>query len=60
MPEDLQTTEELAREIVPWGESWLDQPNLNLDLRKPRDLIGTPEEVDVRNLLLAVKYGVFG
>jgi hypothetical protein len=60
MEEDRLTTEELAREIVPEGELWLDQPNLNLGLRTPRELIGTSEEIEIRNMLLAAKYGVYG
>lgn len=60
MEEDRMTTEELARDIAPQGEVWLDQPNLNIGLRTPRELIGTPDEIHVRNMLLAAKYGVFG
>jgi hypothetical protein len=60
MEEDRMTTEELAREIVPQGEVWLDQPNLNIGLRTPRELIGTPDEIHVRHMLIAAKYGIFG
>jgi hypothetical protein len=60
MEEDRMTTEELARDVVPQGDAWLDQPNLNIGLRTPRELIGTPDEVHVRNMLLAAKYGQFG
>jgi hypothetical protein len=60
MEEDRLTTEELARDIAPQGEVWLDQPNLNIGLRTPRELIGTPDEIHVRNMLLAAKYGQFG
>jgi hypothetical protein len=60
MEEDKMSTEELARDIAPQGEVWLDEPNLNIGLRKPRELIGTSEEIHVRNMLLAAKYGIFG
>lgn len=59
-PEDAMSTELLAREIVPDGDLWLDLPNMNLRGLTPRQMIGTVEEHFVRELLLAIKYGVFG
>lgn len=59
-PEDAMSTEELAREIVPDGGLWLDLPNMNLRSLTPRQMIGTEDEHFVRELLLGIKYGVFG
>lgn len=38
--------------------TWLDQPNGQLGGIRPRDLIGTPQEKHLRNLLRAIKHGM--
>jgi hypothetical protein len=38
---------------------WLDAPNVNLGGYTPRSLIGTDREVHLRELLRAIKYGLF-
>ena len=40
-------------------EAWLNTPLIELAGRKPIDLIGTPEEQLVRNMIGAIKYGQF-
>ena len=40
-------------------EAWLNTPLIELGGRKPIDLIGTPEEQLVRNMIGAIKYGQF-
>jgi hypothetical protein len=43
-----------------WGDSadaWLDTPNVHFGGRRPRDLVGTDDEVFLRELLRAVRYG---
>ena len=40
-------------------EAWLNTPLIQLRGQKPIDLIGTPEEVLVRNMLLAIKHGQY-
>jgi uncharacterized protein (DUF2384 family) len=40
-------------------EAWLNTPLIQLRGRKPIDLIGTPEEELVRNMIAAIKYGQF-
>lgn len=37
---------------------WLDMPNAQLGGLKPKDLIGTPREQLLRDLLRAIKYGM--
>jgi hypothetical protein len=59
LPEDGMTTEELAYDIAPDPENWLKEPNSNLGWQAPRDLIGTPLEKVVRDMLLAAKYGIY-
>ena len=46
-------------EILAEPERWLDTPNERLGGEKPRDLIGTDREQHLRDLLRAVKYGLF-
>ena len=39
-------------------EPWLDIPHERLMGRKPRELIGTDQEIHLRNLLRRIKYGI--
>jgi len=48
---------EEAKTLLPNGTAWLDTQNFFFSGRKPVDLIGTPEEFRVRDLLQAVKHG---
>ncbi|HZW33241.1 MAG TPA: antitoxin Xre/MbcA/ParS toxin-binding domain-containing protein [Isosphaeraceae bacterium] len=53
---DLRT---LILNVVPDAEHWMDTPNPHFDLAKPKDLIGTEKEKHLRNLVRAVKNGMF-
>ncbi len=50
---------ELILDVVPDGEHWIDTPNPHFGLKKPADLIGTDKEIHLRNLVRAVKQGMF-
>jgi hypothetical protein len=47
-----------ASKVVPDAEVWLDSPNSSLGGERPRDLIGTEMERDVRYLLRGIKDGI--
>jgi len=49
----------LARELIAEPDKWLDTENDQLGGARPRDLVGTPKEPILRNLLEAIKYGSF-
>ena len=53
------SVEDLARELVNEPDKWLDTENDQLGGEKPRDLIGTPKEPVLRNLLEAIRNGSF-
>jgi uncharacterized protein (DUF2384 family) len=40
-------------------EAWLNMPLIELGGRKPIDLMGTPDEEQVRNLTEAIKHGLY-
>jgi hypothetical protein len=44
--------------VVPDSEAWLDSPNSSLGGERPRDLIGTEMEREVRYLLRGIKDGI--
>jgi uncharacterized protein (DUF2384 family) len=44
------------RHLLENAEEWLKTPNTRLGGRKPEDLIGTAEEMKVRNILRAAVY----
>jgi uncharacterized protein (DUF2384 family) len=49
--------QELAQ-VVKDPDTWLDTQNDQLGGRKPADLVGTPEEHLVRELIRAAKHGM--
>ena len=53
------SVKELARELIDQAEKWLDTENDQLGGEKPKNLIGTPQEPILRNLLEAIRYGTF-
>ena len=55
----LPSIEALVRELVAEPDRWLDTENDQLGGEKPRNLLGTPKEPVLRNLLEAIKYGSF-
>jgi hypothetical protein len=46
------------QKVIPDPEAWLDAPHALLGGAKPRDLIGTEREREVRSLLRGIKYGI--
>lgn len=50
---------DLIREVVPDPDTWKNAPNPVLGLQRPVDLIGTPREYLLRDLLRAAKQGSF-
>jgi hypothetical protein len=55
----LPSVEELVRELIDKPDKWLDTENDQLGGEKPRDLVGTPKEPMLRNLLEGIKHGSF-
>jgi uncharacterized protein (DUF2384 family) len=55
----LTSVEDLVRDLITEPEKWLDTKNDQLGGERPRDLVGTPKEPVLRNLLEAIKYGSF-
>lgn len=53
------SVEDLARELIDEPDKWLDTENDQLGGEKPRELVGTPKEPVLRNLLEAIKHGSF-
>jgi len=50
---------DLARELIDDPDEWLKAKNDQLGGQRPIDLLGTPQEPVLRNLLEAIKYGSF-
>jgi hypothetical protein len=50
----------LIREVIPDPDDWRKRPNPNLNWETPDGLIAQGRAEDVRLLVEAVKYGVFG
>jgi hypothetical protein len=60
-PDDDSTTPilKLIEDVVPNYRLWIDAPNGALGGHAPRDLIGTPDERLLRQMVLAYKYGIY-
>jgi hypothetical protein len=50
--------ESLVREVVADPDKWMDTPNDQLGGNKPRQFVGTPNEVRLRELVRAIKHGM--
>jgi hypothetical protein len=46
-----------VKSVIQDADTWLDTPNDRLGGQKPRDLINTPDEIQLRYLVRAIKYG---
>jgi hypothetical protein len=55
----MPSVDDLVRELIDEPEKWLDTRNDQLGGAKPRELMGTPKEPVLRNLLEAIKHGSF-
>ena len=58
-PDSTVDIETLMAEVVPDHETWKQIPNAALNGKRPVDLIGTPQEHLLRDMLLAAKYGIY-
>ena len=52
--------DDLIREVIPDPDDWRQRPNPNLNWQKPDDVIADGRGDEVRLLVEAIKYGVFG
>ncbi len=58
-PDEQVEIESLIAEVIPDSARWMDTPHERLGAHKPRELIGTDREVLLRNLVRAIKNGMF-
>jgi uncharacterized protein (DUF2384 family) len=58
-PDERSDLEALIAEVVAEPDQWMDTPNDQLGGNKPRDLIGTPHEGQLRDLARSIKIGMF-
>jgi Protein of unknown function (DUF2384) len=57
-PDESANLEQLIAEVVPDADTWKQTPNAVLGGKRPIDLIGTPQERVLRDLLRAAKHGM--
>lgn len=57
-PDETADLEQLISSIVPDADTWKQTPNPVLGGRKPIDLLNTPQEPVLRDLLRAAKQGM--
>ncbi len=58
-PDEHVELESLIAEVVADPDRWMDTPNDQLGGEKPRGLIGTDREEQLRDLARAIKIGMF-
>lgn len=59
LPGEQEDIRQEVKTMIAEPAKWLDTPNDRLGGQKPGDLIGTEREQLVRDLLRALKYGLF-
>ena len=57
-PDETVDLAQLIAEVVPDAETWQQTPNAVLGGQRPIDLINTPHEQVLRDLLRAAKHGM--
>ncbi len=57
-PDETSDLETLMAEVVPDHDTWKQTPNPVLGGKKPIDLINSPQEQVLRDLLRAAKHGM--
>jgi hypothetical protein len=58
-PDEQVEIESLISEVIDDPDRWLDTPHPMLGGLKPREMIGTDSEVRLRELVRAIKIGMF-
>ena len=58
-PDETRPIRELIDEVVPEPAAWLDSPNAHMGGGTPREMIDTGRESFVRDLVRAIKHGMF-
>jgi len=56
-PDENPDLREEVKTLLPNGAAWIETQNFLFEGRKPSQLLGTPEEFRVRNLIRAIKHG---
>jgi hypothetical protein len=59
LPDESEDVPVDVADVVPHAEQWLDVPNTRFALQTPRSLIGTEREIRLREVLRAIKYGLY-
>ncbi len=57
-PDETLDLHKLIAEVVSNPDKWLDTENDQLGGNKPRNLMGTPNEDQIRALMRAIKHGM--
>ncbi len=58
-PDECVDIKSLIAEVIDRPDEWMNHPNDQLGGKKPRELIGTDHEERVRELVRAIKIGMF-
>jgi Protein of unknown function (DUF2384) len=58
-PDETVDIRVLILDVIPNAELWMDSPNRHFGAMKPSELIGTDKEIHLRNLVRAIKLGMF-
>ncbi len=58
-PDECVDIKWLIAEVIDQPDEWMNYPNNQLAGKKPRELIGTDHEERVRELVRAIKIGMF-
>ncbi len=57
-PDETTDLAQLIADVVPDAETWQQTPNAALGGKRPIDLINTPQEQVLRDMLRAAKHGM--
>lgn len=57
-PDETADLAQLIAEVVPDAETWQQTPNAALGGKRPIDLINTPQEQVLRDMLRAARHGM--
>jgi len=57
LPGEHEDIREDVRALFSNADEWMDAPNTRFVMRKPNDLVGTPDERLLRDMLREIAYG---